>query len=136
MMQSYRHLSYKERVEIQLLSKEGYSLRRIANILGRSPSSISREMIRNRGQKGYRPSQANRICHERKHRKAQKMDGALKAKVLDKLRLQWSPEQISGWLKRQGESISHETIYRHLWGDKAKSGMLFPHLRHKGGNTV
>lgn len=131
-MQQYCHFNYEERVKIQLLAKEGYTLRKIASMLGRSPSSVSREIKRNKGKRGYRPSQASRSCHHRKHRKAHKMNGDLKEKVLDKLRLQWSPEQISGRLKKEGRSISHETIYRYLWRNKARGGTLHHHLRHRG----
>ena len=60
------------------------------------------------------------------------MDCTLKEKVLDKLSLQWSPEEIKGGLKRQGESISHETIYRYSWRDKAKGGNCYHHLRRNG----
>lgn len=51
-----------------------------------------------------------------------------------KLRLQWSPEQISGWLKRHNgnESVSHESIYTHIWGDKQQGGDLYGELRHHG----
>ena len=85
-MQQYCHFNYEERVKIQLLAKEGYTLRKIASMLGRSPSSVSREIKRNKGKRSYRPSQASRACHHRKHRKAHKMKGDLKEKVLDKLR--------------------------------------------------
>jgi IS30 family transposase len=54
--------------------------------------------------------------------------------IEEKLRLQWSPEQISGWLKRHNgnESVSHESIYRHVWKDKQQGGDLYEELRHHG----
>ena len=53
--------------------------------------------------------------------------------INEKLHLQWSPEQISGWLKKQGrESVSHETIYKYIWRNKKKGGSLYRQLRHNG----
>ena len=50
-----------------------------------------------------------------------------------KLRMDWSPEQIAGWLKKEGnEHVSYETIYKHIWADKKKRGILYKHLRHSG----
>ena len=53
--------------------------------------------------------------------------------IESKLRLEWSPEQISGWLKREhGKAISHEIIYLHIWDDKQSGGVLYRHLRRQG----
>lgn len=46
--------------------------------------------------------------------------------------MQWSPVQISGWLKKQGPSVSHETIYKYIWEDKQLGGSLHNELRHRG----
>jgi IS30 family transposase len=55
------------------------------------------------------------------------------AMIEEKLRLNWSPEQISGWLKRQvDEHVSYETIYKHIWADKQQGGILYKCLRHSG----
>jgi IS30 family transposase len=53
--------------------------------------------------------------------------------IKEKLKLQWSPVQISGWLKQKGKShISHETIYKYIWKDKQEGGLLYKELRHHG----
>jgi IS30 family transposase len=53
--------------------------------------------------------------------------------IEEKLKLQWSPEQIAGWLKNEGgECVSHETIYQHIWTDKKRGGALYKELRHHG----
>lgn len=53
--------------------------------------------------------------------------------IEEKIKQDWSPEQISGWLKKHGhQAISHETIYKHIWADKKKGGTLYKHLRHYG----
>lgn len=62
-----------------------------------------------------------------------KLQGAFLEKVENHLRQdQWSPEQISGRFKRDGDLVSHETIYKHIWADKKKGGDLYKHLRHRG----
>jgi IS30 family transposase len=55
------------------------------------------------------------------------------ATIEEKLKFQWSPVQISGWIKRHGEeSVSHETIYSYIWKNKRQGGLLFKELRHQG----
>jgi IS30 family transposase len=105
--------------------------------LGVHRSTLYRELNRNTGQKGYRYQQAQERAFERKKISAQntlKMTPRLIVIIDDKLRLQWSPEQISGWLKRQNsdEAVSHESIYRHVWRDKLNGGKLYKELRHNG----
>jgi len=95
-------------------------------------STIGRELARNTGQRGYRPHQAQERAAERRHqpRRPRKLVGRLKRTVERKLAMEWSPEQIAGWLQRKGRSpVSHETIYRHVWADKAAGGQLHKHLR-------
>jgi len=99
------------------------SMRAIANQLKRSPSTISREIKRNGGLKYYRASQADQAAWDRAHRpKPCKLAGSplLRQIVARKLRSNWSPEQIAGWLKRtypgnENKQVSHETIYRSLF---------------------
>lgn len=116
-------LTLSEREEISRGIASHRSLRAIAAQLGRSPSTISREVHRNGGLKQYRASQADQAAWDRAHRpKPCKLTGnpMLRRIVARKLRLNWSPEQIAGWLKRAypGEErnhVSHETIYRSLF---------------------
>jgi len=116
-------LTLPEREEISRGVVSDLSLRTIASQLGRSPSTISREINRNGGLKCYRASQADQAAWDRAHRpKPCKLAGnpMLRQIVARKLRSNWSPEQIAGWLKREypgneSNQVSHETIYRSLF---------------------
>lgn len=116
-------LTLAEREEISRAVVTGQSIRSVARQLGRAPSTISRELQRNGGQQRYRASQADQMAWDRSCRpKSCKLvkNRALARIVADKLRLQWSPEQIAGWLKRTypddaNSLVSHETIYRSLY---------------------
>ncbi len=120
---SPRVLTVAEREEISLGLTLGQSIRSIAVRLGRSPSTISREISRNGGQEGYRATLADQAAWERALRpKLCKLikNRALAGIVSDLLRVLWSPEQIAGWLKHtypndQCLHVSHETIYRSLF---------------------
>ena len=129
---SYTHLTEEERYQIYAYQKSEKSPSEIAILLERNKSTISRELTRNTGMKGYRPKQAHELGVERskKAEKAIKMTEELIAKIEEKIRLDWSPEQISGrLLKDEGISISHETIYQHILKDKKEGGDLYTHLR-------
>ena len=116
-------LTLLEREEISRGIVCDLSVRAIATHLGRSPSTISREINRNGGLKRYRASQADQAAWDRAHRpKPCKLatHPALRRIVARKLRCNWSPEQIAGWLKRENpndehHTVSHETIYRSLF---------------------
>ena len=110
---SYQHLALEERHYIETQWKRGVSQNRIAQALGRSQSSVSRELSRNRGFRGYRYKQANSKAreHHAVKPKAVKMTTTMKSGVESLLREDWSPAQIAGRLKQQGQkAISHETI--------------------------
>src|SRR5680860_71357 len=129
---NYTHLTQDERYQIYAYKQTGKSLNEIAMELGRNKSSIYRELSRNTGGRGYRPKQANELAGERlkTKNKAIKMTGTLITKIEDKIKLDWSPEQISGrLLKDDGISISHETIYQYVLKDKKEGGNLYTHLR-------
>ena len=116
-------LTLPEREEISRGIVADHSIRSIASQLKRSPSTISREIKRNGGYDSYRASMADQIAWDRAHRpKRCKLacNRSLSRTVAEKLRLNWSPQQIAGWLKREypGEihnHVSHETIYRSLF---------------------
>ena len=116
-------LTLSEREEITRGVATHLSLRVIATQLGRSPSTISREINRNGGYDSYRATQADQAAWDRAHRpKACKLAGSpmLRRIVARKLRSHWSPVQIAGWLKREypgneAHQVSHETIYRSLF---------------------
>lgn len=103
--------------------------------MGVSQSTVSRELKRNTGDRGYRYKQAQeRTTLRRKEAsKATKMTEVLIAKIESKLCIEWSPEQISGWLlQEQNELISHESIYLHVWSNKQSGGDLYTYLRRQG----
>ena len=131
-------LTLAEREEISRAVAAGHSLRSIATSLGRAPSTISREIKRNGGQRSYRANQADQAAWDRARRPkicklAQKRP--LAYIVGSKLQLAWSPEQIAGWLKRTYSDkdfhVSHETIYRSLFiqARGALKKELLQHLR-------
>ncbi len=94
-----------------------------------SGSTVCRELQRNRGKKGYFPKQAQIKKDKRRAQaaKALKMTAEVIAEIEEKIRLDWSPEQVSGTLEI---TISHERIYQHIWTDKRNGGTLYQHLRH------
>jgi len=128
----YTQLTSGQRYQIEALLKLKTPNNEIAGIIGVHPSTISRELKRNTGLKGYRPKQAQSKTDDRRQQatKAIKLSGTLIHLVDDKLQQDWSPEQISGWLKKENKtSISHERIYQHVWADKRQGGDLYSHLR-------
>jgi IS30 family transposase len=116
-------LRFEEREEISRGIAVGRSLRQIARSLGRAPSTVGREIRRNGGSQAYRANRADSSAWERALRPKPcrlALNRELRWRVAQKLVLQWSPEQISGWLKRefptvQDMQISHEAIYRSLF---------------------
>lgn len=134
---AYTHLTEEERYQIDELQRQGYLQKEIANALGRSESTLSRELERNRGERGWRPRQAHNkaLCRlsSRGMTNAHRIDETAweyaKAHLQQE---QWSPEQITGRLKRDGAPpISHETIYQRVLSDKKGGGHLYLNLRCK-----
>ena len=133
----YHHLTRDQRCQLYTLSKRGDSISIISRELGVHRSTIYRELSRNTGKRGYRFKQADDKARERRHAvscRRLKMTKALTATIRKMLALQWSPVQISGWLKLQDgiEGVSHETIYQYVWSDKRLGGSLYKELRHSG----
>jgi len=133
----YKHLTEDERYQIDDLRREGFNQKEIAERIGRSASSISRELRRNEGCRGWRPRQAQckaatRLA-ERGVSNARKVNEAAWLYAMKHLTEdQWSPEQISGRAELDGiEGISHETIYQRILEDKKAGGNLYAHLRCK-----
>src|SRR5262249_61535526 len=109
------HLSYEDRFHIKAQRDAGKTLAEIARKLNADKSTISREMKRNQGRRGYRPKQAHRKARERWQQatKAVRFTRKLRRYIAAKLRADWSPEQITGRLKREGRPyVSHERIYQ------------------------
>jgi IS30 family transposase len=132
-------LTLAEREEISRAMVAGQSVRSIAASLRRAPSTVSREIKRNGGQDGYRANLADQCAWDRARRpKPCKLveNRRLANIVASKLQLQWSPEQIAGWLKQlfsgyEDYQVSHETIYRSLYiqARGALKKELLAHLR-------
>ena len=140
---SARVLSSSEREEISRGISAGLTFTQIADSMGRSTSTISREVSRNGGRSQYRANVADRRAWAQSKRPKKcllAMNESLRAAVAEKLSLDWSPEQVAGWLKRQfpddkSMHVSHETIYRSLFiqarGVLKKE--LVKHLRSRRG---
>ena len=136
-------LTLAEREDISRGVVAGRSIRSIASGLCRAPSTVSRETRRNGGLRRYRASKADQAAWGRAHRpKTCKLmeNRALARIVASKLQLEWSPEQIAGWLKRtypddESYQVSHETIYRSLFiqARGALKKELLQHLRRTRG---
>lgn len=137
-MREYRQLTEEDRIEIYAMKQAGKEQNMIAVKLGVHPSTISRELARNTGLRGYRPKQAQQKTLHRRFtaRKAVKMTPETIGYIENKLLEQHSPEQIAERMKLDpgwhGPTVSHERIYQHIWQDKAQGGMLYKHLRIGG----
>jgi len=130
----YRQLASEERYLISAFRIEGFNQAQIATRLGRAPSTVCRELARNHcpADGRFRPSKAHDRARWRRSRaRRNQRFGAPDLALVERwLREDWSPEQVAGRLGEDGVlSISHETIYRHVWADKRRGGDLFRHLR-------
>lgn len=130
-MRRYTQLTREQRYQIYVLKKAGHSQSDIARLLGVHKSTISRELRRNNDQRGYRPKQANQLARQRHLDKPRRQIRSETWELIEsRLRLDWSPEQISGWLRRSDwPNVSHERIYQHILTDKKYGGDLHKHLR-------
>ena len=131
---TYCQITAAERYTLGLLRRQGLSPAASARVLGRHRSSIGRELQRNgtHHDGSYRPQLADWYARGRRSRsrRNRRFAPADWARVQALVRDDWSPEQIAGRLRREGAlRISHETIYRYLWADKAAGGTLYTHLR-------
>ena len=132
-MKHYSQLTLEKRYGIYTLLKTGHNQSKIAEVVGVHKSTINRELKRNRGGRGYRPKQANAFAEDRHRAKVCfRIDGNTWAFLEQLLRKEWSPEQISGWMKDNMDiAVSHEWIYQYVLKDKLAGGSLYLHLRCK-----
>ncbi len=135
-MKTYRQLTPGERYELSALRKQGLRPAAIARALGRHRSTISREFRRNLRSDGWYDARTAdqrarmRRSRSRRNRRFTAEDWDV---VMERLRMEWSPEQISGRLSKDGSlRISHETIYRFIWRDKRRGGSHYTLLRQAG----
>ena len=128
---NYKQLAREQRYQIYALKIAGQNQSQIAMVIGCHKSTISRELRRNRGLKGYRPFQADELAYDRQC-------DAYRARIAWEtwqqverlLRQDWSPEQIAGRLKlEQQPTVSHECIYLYIYAEKRRGGTLYQHLR-------
>lgn len=129
---NYYQLTENERYQIYALKAVGLSQQEIAKQLNRNPSTISRELKRNIGLRGYRPKQAQESSDDRRKTayKARKLTPNICQDIEKLIRQELSPQQVVGYLKKhQGKSLHHETIYQFVYADKKNGGDLYTHLR-------
>ena len=137
MPKGYRHLTYEQRCHISALLRRNISQNEIAKDLKISQATISREIQRNSGRRGYRYKQADEKTSVRRHKASsvrKKMTPEITFFVEQKIcEQQWSPEQISGYMQNNMKiSVSHERIYQYILEDKRKGGSLYKNLRRSG----
>ncbi len=135
MSNKYRRLCAENREVIANMKQAGKTQDEIAQAIGFSQGTVSKELSRNHGERGYRPSQAERLAAERKSQKRTRpkvMVGIVKVEVEARLRIKHSPDQISNSLALSGLKVSYETIYRHIADDRKAGGDLSLNLRING----
>lgn len=129
---NYKQLTEQERYQIYIMKQAGHTQQEIAILLDRSPSTISRELRRNKGLRGYRPAQAQHKSDERRVTayKARKVTEQVNKWIEVLLRQELSPQQVVDYLKRAKKvQLHHETVYQLIYKDKALGGNLYTHLR-------
>lgn len=129
-MRTYHQLTQAQRYQIYALQKTDHSRTEMAEVIGVHKATVSRELRRNRGQRSYRPQQAQNMALERRSKAIPRITADTWRVVETLLRQDWSPEQISGRLKKEQRTcISHEWIYQYILKDKQRGGDLYQHLR-------
>ena len=131
-MKQYTQLTSEQRYQISGLKKAGWKQCEIALDVGVNKSTISRELKRNQGDRGWRPKQAQRLRNERRQGciNGQRLTLNDWAEVDRLIRQDLSPEQVAARLGLEGElQVSHERIYQHIYADKRAGGDLWRHLR-------
>jgi IS30 family transposase len=129
-MRTYTQLTQEQRCQISALKRIGLSQSKMAKEISVHRATIGRGFWRNAGERGYHPKQAHEKALQRRAKSQPRIRAESWAVVDEKLRQDWSPEQVSGWLnKHQGVGISHEWIYQHILTNQHTGGDLYTHLR-------
>jgi IS30 family transposase len=130
-VRTYTQLTHlRQRYQIYVLLKAGNVQTEIAYLIKVHKSTVSRELRRNRGLKGYRPKQAHQFALNRRKKARYRIEASTWILIEALIRQEWSPEQVSAWLKvNYGLQISHEWIYQYILMDKHAGGDLHRHLR-------
>ncbi len=135
---TYKRMTEADRRQIHRWRQEGDGLRELARRLGRAASSISRELSRNTGGRGYRPKQAHEQAQKRALRPGpRRFTDEVRAAVELRLKKGWTPEIISGRAKLEGRAmVCKESIYQHIYCDAKAGGDLWtclPRAKQAGG---
>ena len=129
----YQQITLDERYLIGRFRRDLLSIRQIAVKLGRSPSTIARELKRNRRNSGFWAAEVAQMktnARRSKSRRKTQFDPETRSWIFSKINEEWAPEQVSMWLKQnRGPAISAKTIYRWIKTDRAHGGELYRHLR-------
>lgn len=131
----YHHLTSEQRYAIFVLLQQKKSRKEIARTIGVSESTLSREIRRNSGKRGYQYKQAQVKATDRQRRlqNYRRLTLEIRNIIREKIsKMQWSPQQIVGWLRKQGkDSVCVETVYAYIRADKENGGDLWTYCRHK-----
>jgi IS30 family transposase len=130
-MTGYTQLTQEQRYQVYALMKAGFNQTEIASEIGVHKATVARERHRNRGQRGYRPRQAQELAEARLEQRAKpRITPETWQQVEHLLGQQWSPEQITGRLRLLRQpSVSHERIYQYIYANKGTGGTLHLNLR-------
>jgi len=131
-MKAYRQLTINQRYQIKAFLEIELSYSQIATKVGVSKSTIYREINRLKNRRDYDPLIAHNLAKQKKKipRRKSKLTLKIKNIINEKLYIQWSPEQISGYMKRNGFQLSFVRIYQYIETDKINAGALYQNLRH------
>jgi len=128
----YSRMTWEDRFELKVLLESGVAKAKISGKLGKHRSSVYREITRNSGRRGYQSKQAQGLCDKRQEFRSEprKMTPEMIEPIEEKLKIKWSPEQISNRLRiEKRPTLSAETIYRHVNVDREQGGSLWKNLR-------
>ena len=136
-MRTYRRIASEDRCQLYALRKAGKTQAEIGQALGFSQGTVSRELARNAGRRGYRFQHAQHAAPARPQpirHQPRKLTSRVRRALTRKLRAErWSPEQLSFWLRNEhGLSLSQEWIYQLIWANKRMGGALWRCLRRRG----
>jgi IS30 family transposase len=134
MPKTYTRLTEEERYQIYEGVTEKRSHREIAALINKHHSTVSREVIRNKGLRGYRPKQAQEKAQKSHQNKLRfrKLTEDIQLLIAQNMKLDWSPEQIQGRLRSEGlPMVCATTIYSYIQQDKVSGGSLYKYLRHR-----
>ncbi|MDB4433569.1 helix-turn-helix domain-containing protein, partial [Akkermansiaceae bacterium] len=134
MNEKYHRLCAEDRKVIYNMNQADFGQAEIAQAIGFSQPTISKELRRNKGKRGYRHKQAGELAKARQKKKgrAKVITGVVKEQVDARILVKHSPDQISKKLKLQNIHVSHESIYQYILAGRVSGGFLWRRLRITG----